>query len=248
MLGKEVSESQQVAMLGVSLNCTAGTTVQEVVGWQMEGAFGDPDAADEIWRWRTDSTQYEMVYLFDSSGSIPTFDGQWFDQITAMPSTMDLTSGKGFWTRNKGSAVNTIDFDGLVQRAMGQVPVVVDASVTKLHQMGQPMAADVALSETETSYLSDGALGSMVAHYFRESTGEGQHVDVSIQQACMLTLMNAPEYWDVMNINIPRLGSALPFPRKGMFPLIMPAILPCKDGHVTFFLPLGSSRVMLKSN
>ena len=127
----------------------------------MDGSLGDPDLADEIWRWDTALNQYQLAYLFDSGGAIPTYDGQWFDQITAMPSTMDLSLGKGFWARNKWTTADTIDFDGLVQRTSYQIPVVVDGVATKLHHMGQPMAADVALTEAGTSFWSDGALGSL---------------------------------------------------------------------------------------
>ncbi len=93
-----------------------------------------------------------------------------------------------------------------------------------------------------------GALGSMVAHYFRETTGEGQHVDVSIQQGGMLTLMISAEYWDVMKVNLFRMGGVLPTPRKNLPPLMMPVIYPCKDGYVTLFLMGGVSPVMMVSN
>lgn len=92
------------------------------------------------------------------------------------------------------------------------------------------------------------ALGTMLAHYFRETTGEGQHVDVSIQQACMLSMMTASECWDVLKVNIPRFGSSLSFPRGDRPPLLFPNISPCKDGYVTFMLMLGASPLNVKSN
>ncbi len=93
-----------------------------------------------------------------------------------------------------------------------------------------------------------GALGSMVAHYFREMSGEGQHVDVSIQQAVMLSLMISSEYWDVLQINISRSGSSIPFPRKHLPPLVMPQCLPCKDGYVALSFSVGASGVNKQSN
>lgn len=48
---------------------------------------------------------------------------------------------------------------------------------------------------------AQGAVGSMVAHYHRELTGEGQHVDVSCQQAVLLALRIAAETWDLIKVN-----------------------------------------------
>lgn len=93
-----------------------------------------------------------------------------------------------------------------------------------------------------------GALGSMVAHYSRETTGEGQHVDVSIQQACMLTLMPAPQYWDVLGIKVARHGSIMTFPRNELPTLRVPLIYPCKDGYVTLLMTVGENPAMIKSN
>lgn len=93
-----------------------------------------------------------------------------------------------------------------------------------------------------------GAMGSMVAYYFREMTGEGQHVDVSIQQAIILTLTIAAEYWDILQVNTSRSGSFIPLARKNLPPLLMPQISRCKDGHVVLTLMVGASPVNRQSN
>ena len=78
-----------------------------------------------------------------------------------------------------------------------------------------------------------GALGSMVAHYHRELTGEGQHVDVSCQQAVALTLMSAAEYWDILKVNYRGAGEFYTAPRPTpLGPLKMRWTWPCKDGYV----------------
>ena len=78
-----------------------------------------------------------------------------------------------------------------------------------------------------------GALGSIVAHYHRELTGEGQHVDVSMQQAVVLGLMTAVEIYEMMKVNVIGMGqffvSVRPAP---LGPLFTRLIVPCKDGHV----------------
>lgn len=87
-----------------------------------------------------------------------------------------------------------------------------------------------------------GALGSMVAHYHRELSGEGQHVDVSIQQACILTLMNAAETWDLLKVNIPRMGGFLVRPRPDPLGLLkMRTIWQCKDGYLCLLLLGGGA-------
>lgn len=54
-----------------------------------------------------------------------------------------------------------------------------------------------------------GATGSMVAHYHRELTGEGQHVDVSCQQAVVLSLMVVAEIWDMLKYSYRGMGAYL---------------------------------------
>jgi len=51
---------------------------------------------------------------------------------------------------------------------------------------------------------AEGAQAAMLALYARELIGEGQHVDVSIQQCLPLITMNALQYWDMYQINLRR--------------------------------------------
>jgi crotonobetainyl-CoA:carnitine CoA-transferase CaiB-like acyl-CoA transferase len=77
-----------------------------------------------------------------------------------------------------------------------------------------------------------GATGSMVAHYHRELTGEGQHVDVSCQQAVVLSLMVVAEIWDMLKFSYRGMGPNFAGARPGAGPLFSRVIYPCKDGHV----------------
>lgn len=85
-------------------------------------------------------------------------------------------------------------------------------------------------------YLQGGlqaATGSMVAHYHREMTGEGQYVDQSCQQAIILTLMVSAEYWDLNQFNVRGQGPGGLIPRPAPQPPIRGrSIYRCKDGHV----------------
>lgn len=94
-----------------------------------------------------------------------------------------------------------------------------------------------------------GALGSMVAHYHRELTGEGQYVDVSCQQAVVVALMIAAEIWDILKFNYRGFGPSLVIPRPEPYGLLFSRLIyPCKDGHVIFMGGGGAQAGMVKSS
>jgi len=107
------------------------------------------------------------------------------------------------------------------------------------------------ISSPQFYYLGSihGALGSMMAHYHREMTGEGQHVDVSCQQAVVLTLMIAAEIWDILKVNYRGMGPGAMSPRPSPpGPLYGRLMWPCKDGHVLCLLGGGGQLGMVKSS
>ncbi|MBI2863541.1 MAG: CoA transferase [Chloroflexi bacterium] len=78
-----------------------------------------------------------------------------------------------------------------------------------------------------------GALGTMMALTHRDLSGQGQHVDVSIQQAVILTLMVYAEYWDVLKVVQRRTGRQYVTPRAAPYgPLTTRGVYPCKDGYI----------------
>jgi len=91
------------------------------------------------------------------------------------------------------------------------------------------------------------AMGSMVAHHHRELSGEGQHVDVSMQQAGILTLMIGVELWDLYGTVSPRMGQHFEYPRPTGNYLIR-TIYPCKDGWVHIQYSGGPSGIIKSSN
>ncbi len=77
----------------------------------------------------------------------------------------------------------------------------------------------------------------MVALYHREISGEGQHVDVSMQQAVLLTLINAAEIGDLLKITHPRPFSDGTYftPRSEAYgPVRFGIRWECKDGHIAW--------------
>ena len=101
-----------------------------------------------------------------------------------------------------------------------------------LGEEGQPART----SAVPQAYLQAGlqaAMASVIAHYHRQVTGEGQHVDVSMQEAVVLTLPIVAETYEFMKVNVGATGpyyfTARPQP---LGPLYIRYLLPCKDGHV----------------
>jgi crotonobetainyl-CoA:carnitine CoA-transferase CaiB-like acyl-CoA transferase len=98
-------------------------------------------------------------------------------------------------------------------------------------------------------YLHGGAAaatGAMLAHTHRALTGQGQHVDVSCQQAVAKTLAHAPQSWDIEGVVIKRMGVS----RQTSADTAVRINWPCKDGYLNFMIQGGtaapSTRALLK--
>jgi len=108
-----------------------------------------------------------------------------------------------------------------------------------LYQTGDPNLPPVNISIPQ-SYLhagGDAAVASLIAYYFRERTGVGQHVDVSLQQSTALYLANTIPLWELEGEILTRAGQY----RKGLSPgAVQRQIWLCKDGYV-FFVMLGGA-------
>ncbi len=76
---------------------------------------------------------------------------------------------------------------------------------------------------------ADGAQGAMTALYHRWSTGEGQQVDVSIQEAVVQCTEHITAGWDLRK-TIQKRGGELSGSRTRLTQL-----WPCKDGYVSWF-------------
>lgn len=90
------------------------------------------------------------------------------------------------------------------------------------------------------AYLHAGAeacLGTMMALYQREVTGEGQLVDVSIQESILGTTFNTIPMWVTEHTIVPRMGAS----RMVSTSLEISMTWPCKDGYVSFSVFGGQS-------
>ncbi len=82
---------------------------------------------------------------------------------------------------------------------------------------------------------ASGAIGAMVAHFHRLKTGQGQHVDVSGQQAVARVLSEAAITWGLNHVNVVRRGIY-----RGMGgERRLRNTWTCRDGFVSFFVTGG---------
>lgn len=83
---------------------------------------------------------------------------------------------------------------------------------------------------------SDAAAGSLIAYYYRESSGEGQYVDVSMRESMVRCMLAARPAWDTNKIIVQRAGSFW----KLLYGPTQRQHWRCKDGMVTFILMGGA--------
>ena len=86
--------------------------------------------------------------------------------------------------------------------------IVVIAMMGWMYLCGDPDRPPVRISFPQ-AYLNasaEAAASSMIAHYYRETTGEGQHVDVSAQHSLITNAFNAPSFWEFNRIILQRAG------------------------------------------
>ncbi len=107
-----------------------------------------------------------------------------------------------------------------------------------MYLTGEPDRPPVRIGHAAQFWLvgaAAGAAGAMIAHHHRLRTGEGQHVDVSCQQAMARTLSHAPQVWDLAGINLGRNGAY-----RMIGDVTMRVTYACADGYVSFFYPGGA--------
>ncbi len=111
--------------------------------------------------------------------------------------------------------------------------IVVMGMSGTLYQTGESDGPPVHISMPQACLHAglDAAVGVMIAYYYREMTGEGQHVDVSMQQSAAWFQANAVPTWELNKRNLKRSGAF----RAGMSKDAgQRQVWPCKDGYVFF--------------
>ncbi len=83
------------------------------------------------------------------------------------------------------------------------------------------------------------AAGTLIAHHYRQATGRGQHVDVSMQASLLWALANAPAHWSLLREDLHRGGSRIV--GRSATGARMRAIYRCRDGHINFIFYGGEA-------
>jgi len=90
---------------------------------------------------------------------------------------------------------------------------------------------------------SEAVSATLMAYYHRLNTGEGQRVDVSMQEAIVWTLLNSTMTWQLLGQNEER-GGAVRKERANKF--FTRLIWECADGHI-FFSPVGGGMGVVRA-
>ena len=86
---------------------------------------------------------------------------------------------------------------------------------------------------------STAAMGTLMAHFHRQRTGEGQQVDVSAQACTLWALSHAHIFWDLNRHLEKRAGSFMT--GRSITGAKMRVFWPCKDGYLNFIIYGGEA-------
>ena len=118
--------------------------------------------------------------------------------------------------------------------------IVTMATGGLMYIYGDPDRPPVRISSPQ-AYLyaaADAAVGSLLALYHQQNTGEGQEVDVSAQESVVLSSFNTSPWWQISQHIIKRYGAR----RGGLASnVVQRQTWPCRDGFVTFVITGGNT-------
>jgi crotonobetainyl-CoA:carnitine CoA-transferase CaiB-like acyl-CoA transferase len=104
---------------------------------------------------------------------------------------------------------------------------------------GEPEQPPLRISLPQAFLLASahGAAASMVAHFYRETSGEGQHVDVSAQECVLWEVANAIPLWELNQNILKRAGSHIAGRWTGTKQRLL---WKCQNGYVLFYILGGA--------
>ena len=117
--------------------------------------------------------------------------------------------------------------------------IVVMAMGGLMYITGNPDQPPLTISLPQAFLLTSahGAAASMVAHFYRETSGEGQHVDVSAQECVLWEIANAIPLWELNQTILRRAGSYMAGRWAGTKQRLL---WKCQDGYVLFYILGGA--------
>ncbi|MFC2019471.1 CaiB/BaiF CoA transferase family protein [Chloroflexota bacterium] len=105
-----------------------------------------------------------------------------------------------------------------------------------LGMSGDPDRPPVSISHIPSSFLLagyDGAWSAAMALYWRRSSGQGQHLDISIQESMDMMTFYSHEKWWVSGEEYDRMASGFKVPVSGV---LLRRLWEASDGYIAFFL------------
>jgi len=117
--------------------------------------------------------------------------------------------------------------------------IVVMAMGGLMYITGNPDQPPLRISLPQAFLLASahGAAATMVAHFYRETSGEGQHVDVSAQECVLWEIANAIPLWELNQNILRRAGSYMTGRWTGTKQRLL---WRCRDGYVLFYVLGGA--------
>jgi crotonobetainyl-CoA:carnitine CoA-transferase CaiB-like acyl-CoA transferase len=108
-----------------------------------------------------------------------------------------------------------------------------------LYTCGNPDRAPVWISFPQAGFFggAEGAIGSIAAMWHRLNTGEGQYVDVSLQECAIAPTLHVLQMWDVAKVQMQRNGGNMYVPSTGVR---QPIYFKCADGYVMILVQGGN--------
>jgi benzylsuccinate CoA-transferase BbsE subunit len=94
----------------------------------------------------------------------------------------------------------------------------------------------ISLPQSFTIAGATAAMATMAAFYWRTMSGEGQHVDISIQASIASVLANVIPLYELCDVSLSRKGSVLAGRVSGVQ---QKTLWKCKDGYLVFFVMGG---------
>ncbi len=115
-----------------------------------------------------------------------------------------------------------------------------------MYACGNPDRAPVWISFPQAGFFggAEAALGSMTAILHRWNTGEGQHIDISMQECAVSPNMQILQMWDVAKIEFKRTGGRPVIASTGVNQHIY---FKCKDGYINIMLQGGTEPFLSSS-
>ena len=113
------------------------------------------------------------------------------------------------------------------------------ASGGYLNICGEAGAPPVWISFAQASLFggAEAAIGAMTAIWNRSQTGEGQFVDVSLQECSVSPTLNVLQMWGANRIEFHRAGGCLYVPSTGVK---QPIYFKCRDGYIMIMVQGGN--------